>query len=176
MPKTHEKTKIKGRREELLTAFLLSSKTNYFVLRASLNCLPATNFGWTEAGIWIVAPVAGLRPVRASRLADLKVPKPTKEISSPALTVDDLSCQSIQNIFNISFRFTGSFCNGSNQFSFIHSIPLIVFEWNPDNKGFLGQKTNFHVWLCRFRDKPPSNRASCEITYHANAVFPRNCL
>ena len=43
----------------------------------ALNFAPATNFGTVLAGILSAAPVDGFLPVRAARLADLKVPKPT---------------------------------------------------------------------------------------------------
>ena len=43
----------------------------------ALNLAPGTNFGTVDAGIFRVAPVAGFLPVRAARLVDLKVPKPT---------------------------------------------------------------------------------------------------
>ncbi|MNL40936.1 hypothetical protein D3C87_1633170 [compost metagenome] len=43
----------------------------------ALNLAPATNFGTVLAGIFSAAPVDGFLPVRAARLADLKVPNPT---------------------------------------------------------------------------------------------------
>src|SRR3954466_8351944 len=46
---------------------------------ASLSALPGRNFGTLAALILIVAPVRGLRPLRAARLPTLKVPKPTRD-------------------------------------------------------------------------------------------------
>lgn len=43
----------------------------------ALNLAPATKRGTVVAGIFSAAPVAGFLPVRAARLADLNVPKPT---------------------------------------------------------------------------------------------------
>ena len=53
---------------------------------ASLKPDPALNFGTVVAAILIVAPVLGFLPVRAARLADLKVPKPTRVTVSPLET------------------------------------------------------------------------------------------
>src|SRR5580765_2693322 len=50
---------------------------------ASLSALPALNEGFFEALILIVAPVRGLRPVRAARLRERNVPKPTSATLSP---------------------------------------------------------------------------------------------
>jgi len=46
------------------------------LLTASLNALPAVNLTVLAAGILSSAPVCGLRPMRAARLPDLKVPNP----------------------------------------------------------------------------------------------------
>jgi hypothetical protein len=43
---------------------------------ASLNALPAVNLTVFAAGIWISAPVAGLRPTRAARAPVENDPKP----------------------------------------------------------------------------------------------------
>ena len=40
---------------------------HFLQLTAFLNSEPGTNFGTLVSGIWIEAPVAGLRPVRAGR-------------------------------------------------------------------------------------------------------------
>jgi hypothetical protein len=56
-------------------------------LTKCLNSAPARNFGAQAAGILIVFPVCGLRPIRALRLALVKVPKPTNLTSSPFFTV-----------------------------------------------------------------------------------------
>src|SRR5918912_4472599 len=46
---------------------------------ASLRALPGRNLGTFAALILIVAPVRGLRPLRAARLLTLNVPKPTSD-------------------------------------------------------------------------------------------------
>ena len=48
----------------------------------SFNALPAVNLGTFFALILISFPVWGLRPVRAARLATLKVPNPTMVTST----------------------------------------------------------------------------------------------
>lgn len=52
-------------------------------LTASFKALPALKPGTFEALISIVAPVCGLRPLRALRCFTEKVPKPTRETWSP---------------------------------------------------------------------------------------------
>src|SRR5574343_274385 len=59
----------------------------FLAATAALNAVPAVNFGTVVAGIFSVAPVFGFLPVRAARLADLKVPKPTRVTDSPLATV-----------------------------------------------------------------------------------------
>lgn len=53
---------------------------------AALKPAPAVKRGTVVAAILISLPVAGLRPVRAARLDDLKVPKPTRVTLSPLET------------------------------------------------------------------------------------------
>src|SRR3569832_947285 len=53
---------------------------------AVLKTAPAVKRGTVDAAILISAPVCGLRPVRAARLDDLKVPKPTRVTVSPFAT------------------------------------------------------------------------------------------
>jgi hypothetical protein len=50
---------------------------------ASLNALPALNLTVFAAGIWISAPVAGLRPTRAARAPVENEPKPISCTVSP---------------------------------------------------------------------------------------------
>src|SRR3989344_210935 len=52
----------------------------------ALNFAPGTNLGTVDAGIFRAAPVAGFLPVRAARLADLNVPKPTSCTALPFFT------------------------------------------------------------------------------------------
>ncbi len=56
-------------------------KVDYFT--TSANFAPALNFATFFAAILIAAPVAGLTPLRASRFATEKVPKPTIVTLSP---------------------------------------------------------------------------------------------
>ena len=49
--------------------------------------MPGRNFGTLAALILIVAPVRGLRPVRAARLPTANVPKPTSETVPPYIRV-----------------------------------------------------------------------------------------
>jgi hypothetical protein len=46
-------------------------------LTVSLNAFPAENLTVLAAGIFICAPVAGLRPVRSARAPDENVPNPS---------------------------------------------------------------------------------------------------
>jgi hypothetical protein len=56
-------------------------------LTACLSVAPAENFGALDALILTGAPVCGLRPVRAPRLATENFPKPVIATSSPFLSV-----------------------------------------------------------------------------------------
>src|SRR5439155_3104396 len=58
--------------------------SNYFT--ACFSALPALNRGTRRFGTLIVAPVCGLRALRALRFEVLKVPKPTNETESPFLS------------------------------------------------------------------------------------------
>lgn len=58
-------------------------KKNQFT--ASFNALPALKPGTFAALIWMVAPVCGLRPVRAARALTWNVPNPTNDTVSPFL-------------------------------------------------------------------------------------------
>src|SRR5262249_5989995 len=70
-----------------LTSFPKRSfKTAYFLLTAFFNRAPAANLATRAAGILISAPVAGLRPLRAARLATENVPNPTSATGSPLVS------------------------------------------------------------------------------------------
>lgn len=69
--------------------FLTKIRQTY-ELHCSLNAFPAVNFGLFDALIWISSPVLGLRPSRAARSVNLKVPNPTMEIFLPAATSYEL--------------------------------------------------------------------------------------
>jgi hypothetical protein len=56
------------------------------MLQDSLKDFPAIKDGYFEADISISSPVFGLRPFLASRLFNLKVPKPTIATRLPAET------------------------------------------------------------------------------------------
>jgi len=57
-----------------------------FVLAASFRALPAVNLTVLAAAIWMVSPVAGLRPSRASRLPTERAKKPGTLTLSPLAT------------------------------------------------------------------------------------------
>src|SRR5512143_1300787 len=67
----------------LLHHFFLAA---FLPATAVLKPAPAVKRGTVDAEILISAPVCGLRPVRAARLDDLKVPKPTRVTESPFAT------------------------------------------------------------------------------------------
>ena len=57
-------------------------------LTSALKSAPARNLGTEELGTWIVAPVAGLRAVRAGRSLFSKTPNPVMATLSPLATAD----------------------------------------------------------------------------------------
>src|SRR5215472_8051459 len=60
----------------------------YFLLTAFFNSAPAENFATLRAAILIVAPVCGLRPLRAFLCETEKVPKPISATRSPFLRAE----------------------------------------------------------------------------------------
>ena len=56
------------------------------MLTESLNALPAENLTVLAAAILSGSPVFGLRPMRAARLPEAKVPKPISCTESPLVT------------------------------------------------------------------------------------------
>jgi D-alanine-D-alanine ligase len=70
------------------------SPTSYFLrsgfspLTRALKSAPARNLGTELLGTWMVAPVAGLRAVRAGRSLFSKTPNPVMATLSPAATAD----------------------------------------------------------------------------------------
>jgi hypothetical protein len=72
----------KKTREHALTGFLREG----YLFTASLNALPAENFGTFLAAILIALPVLGFLPVLAFLLESEKVPKPTRDTLSPFFT------------------------------------------------------------------------------------------
>src|SRR5581483_10637114 len=71
-----------GRADPLPFSELL---TDYFLLTAFLSSAPGVNFATLRAAILIVAPVCGLRPLRAFREDTAKVPNPIRATRSPFL-------------------------------------------------------------------------------------------
>src|SRR5690606_12901272 len=63
-------------------------------LRASPRDLAGTNFTTLRAAIWILAPVCGLRPVRAARSLTLSLPRPGRVSSSPCSRASRVICAS----------------------------------------------------------------------------------
>src|SRR5215210_5873967 len=72
-----------------LACYLVEQRQNwysvdYFLLFTDFfNRAPAENLATFDAGIFISAPVAGLRPLRAARFEREKVPKPINATGSP---------------------------------------------------------------------------------------------
>src|SRR5690349_7166742 len=60
----------------------------YFLLTAFFNSAPGVNFATLRAAILIVAPVCGLRPLRAFLSDTENVPKPIRATRSPFLRAD----------------------------------------------------------------------------------------
>src|SRR6476646_12035783 len=58
---------------------------NYFLLTAFFSSAPGVNFATLRAAILMVAPVCGLRPLRALRCETEKVPNPINATRSPFL-------------------------------------------------------------------------------------------
>ncbi len=73
----------RGRCGALLGYFL-----GFSPLTSALKSAPARNFGTEELGTWMVAPVAGLRAVRAGRSLFSKTPNPVMATLSPLATAD----------------------------------------------------------------------------------------
>src|SRR5262249_45656678 len=69
---------------------LLLRRTEGRYLTAFLSAAPAVNFGTREAAIWILSPVAGLRPSRALRCETLNLPKPENVTSLPRFRADSI--------------------------------------------------------------------------------------
>src|SRR5579864_8371885 len=61
---------------------------DYFLFTAFFNSAPGLNFATLRAAILIVAPVCGLRPLRALRCDTEKVPKPINATRSPLRRAD----------------------------------------------------------------------------------------
>ncbi len=73
----------RGRCGALLGYFL-----GFSPLTSALKSAPARNLGTEELGTWMVAPVAGLRAVRAGRSLFSKTPNPVMATLSPLATAD----------------------------------------------------------------------------------------
>ena len=73
-------------------AVALLRPSGYFLgfspLTSALKSAPARNLGTEELGTWMVAPVAGLRAVRAGRSLFSKTPNPVMATLSPLATAD----------------------------------------------------------------------------------------
>ena len=73
-------------------AVVLLCPLGYFLgfspLTSALKSAPARNLGTEELGTWMVAPVAGLRAVRAGRSLFSKTPNPVMATLSPLATAD----------------------------------------------------------------------------------------
>src|SRR5690348_11598076 len=73
----HRFTQMKNKKGAPVSRSALELKSNYFAPRmASLQALATRNFTTRLAGIWMVSPVFGLRPMRAARLRSTSLPMP----------------------------------------------------------------------------------------------------
>ena len=69
----------------------------------ALNSAPARNFGTEVALIFTVAPVCGLRPVRAGRSFFSKLPKPVMDTLSPEATALTISSKTASTASEAAF-------------------------------------------------------------------------
>jgi D-ala D-ala ligase C-terminus len=77
--------RVPGAARSCVTYFL---SPGFSPLTRALKSAPARNFGTELLGTWMVAPVAGLRAVRAGRSLFSKTPNPVMATLSPAATAD----------------------------------------------------------------------------------------
>src|SRR5690606_36468915 len=73
------------------------------LFRASLSSLPALRRTFLLALIVIVAPVAGLRPLRAARLLTEKLPNPGTWMRSPFLSAFEIASIAASNASPAAF-------------------------------------------------------------------------
>src|ERR1700693_6643258 len=67
---------------------ILHSFRNYFLFTAFFSSAPGLNFATLRAAILMVAPVCGLRPLRAFLCETKNVPKPINATRSPFLKAE----------------------------------------------------------------------------------------
>lgn len=96
--------------------------SGYF-FNESLNVLPALKAGTVEAGMSIVAPVAGLCPVRAGLLRDSNVPKPVNRTESPFTTASVIAASSESMTAAVSFLDTPALAETASTISY-----LVIFR------------------------------------------------
>ena len=100
-------------KNRIYSASVLQVLFSGYFFRASLNALPALKAGTVEAGMLIVAPVAGLCPVRADLLRDSNVPKPVNRTESPFTTVSVIAASS--ELITAAVSFFGYACACGNR-------------------------------------------------------------
>src|ERR1700689_5536462 len=74
--------------EQLLTSWFYFLSAGLSPLTRALKSAPARHLGTEDFGTWMVAPVAGLRAVRAGRSLFSKTPNPVIATLSPLATAD----------------------------------------------------------------------------------------
>lgn len=91
-------------------------------LTASLNAFPAVNFTVFAAGMLIVSPVDGLRPLRSARAPVENDPKPTSCTVSPRVTAPVTAARMASMVSPVLALLSP--CAGRdhiNEFLFIHA-------------------------------------------------------
>jgi len=90
----------------------------------ALNALPAVNFTVFAAGMWISAPVDGLRPVQAARCPTENEPNPTSSDLLCRSAVDervrDEGTHGVHDVSGGRLAFAGDGGHRANQFLFVH--------------------------------------------------------
>ncbi len=110
-------------------------------LTASLKALPILTFGTVAAAIWISAPVAGLRPVRAARSARSKARKPGMATFSPDATAPvTTSSNAWSTDADRRSGLAGLLSNGVDELSLVHQGPPCgqISALHHGNQGFSG--------------------------------------
>src|SRR3984957_11759692 len=118
---------------------ILHFDRNYFLFTAFFSSAPGLNFATLRAAILMVAPVCGLRPLRAFLCDTEKVPKPIKATRSPlrradvmlstAVSMAVVACALlISHAPEILSTRSALFMRFSSQVSF-HAQPRLAEDW-----------------------------------------------
>ncbi len=96
---------------------------------ASLNALPAVNFTVFAAGIWISAPVAGLRPTRAARAPVENEPNPISCTVSPFVTAAVMVAISASSVSAAAALVAPVFAATASTSSYLFIVFSSLSEW-----------------------------------------------